>query len=159
LFHRPKASGLRAKARDTGRAMSQENVETIRRIDDAFRTGVERADFEVAWKTGAIAADVEWIAAPEIAEQRRYRGREGFVEFMRRWTEDFEGYSIQRETLIDAGDDRVLGIYRQSATGRGSGAPVELEYAVVFELQDGQLVRMRAYLDRTEALAAAGLRE
>ena len=139
--------------------MSQENVDTVRRIDDAFRAGVERGDFDAAWDMGAIAADVEWIAPPEMAEQRSYRGLEGFVEFMRRWTEDFEGYSIQRETLIDAGNDRVLGTYRQSATGRGSGASVEVEYAVVFELQDGQLVRMRAYLDRTEALEAAGLRE
>ena len=139
--------------------MSQENVETVRRADEAFRAGVERGDFQAAWDTGAIAADVEWIAAPEMAEQRSYRGLEGFAKFMRRWTEDFEGYSIQREALIDAGNDRVLGIYRQLATGRGSGAPVESEYAVVFELQDGQVVRMRAYLDRTEAFEAAGLRE
>ena len=78
---------------------------------------------------------------------------------MRRWTEDFEGYTIQREELIDAGDDLVVGIFRQFATGRGSGAAVELDYALVYDLQDGQLVRIRAYLDRTEALEAAGLRE
>jgi hypothetical protein len=72
--------------------MSQENLETVRRIDEAFTAGGDCGDFEAAWDTGAVAADVEWIAAPEMVEQRSYRRREGFVDFMRRWTEDFEGY-------------------------------------------------------------------
>jgi hypothetical protein len=46
---------------------------------------------------------------------------------VRRWTEDFDGYSIQREELIDAGDDRVVGVFKQFATGRGNGTRVELE--------------------------------
>jgi ketosteroid isomerase-like protein len=139
--------------------MSQENVEVVRRIDDAFRAGLGGGDFYVAFETGAVAADFEWIAAAEMAEQRRYRGREEFVEFMRRWTEGFEGYSIQRDALIDAGNDRVVGVFKQSATGKGSGAPIEGEYTLVYDLRDGELVRIRAYLDRAEALEAAGLRE
>ena len=139
--------------------MTQENLETIRRIDDAFTAGVERGDFEAAWATGAVAPDFEWVAAAEMAEQRSYRGREAFAEFMRRWTEDFDGYSIQREELVDAGDDRVVGVFKQSATGRGSGASVELEYALVYDLRDGQLVRIRAFLDRAEALEAARVKE
>jgi ketosteroid isomerase-like protein len=136
-----------------------DNLETIRRIDDAFTAGVERGDFEAAWDTGAVAADFEWVAAAEMAEQRSYRGREAFVEFMRRWTEDFDGYSIQREELVEAGNDRVVGVFKQSATGRGSGASVELEYALVYDLRDGQLVRIRAFLDRAEALEAARVQE
>jgi ketosteroid isomerase-like protein len=61
--------------------------------------------------------------------------------------------------LIDAGNDSVVAFFHQSATGRGSGVPVEQEYAVIYELQDGQLVRMRLYIDRAEALEAAGLSE
>jgi ketosteroid isomerase-like protein len=136
-----------------------DNLETVRRIDDAFTAGVERGDFEAAWDTGAVAADFEWVAAAEMAEQRSYRGREAFVEFMRRWTEDFEGYSIQREELIVAGDDRVVGVFKQFATGRGSGAQVQLEYSLVYDLRDGQLVRIRAFLDRAEALEAARVEE
>ena len=139
--------------------MSQENVEIVRRIDDVFSAGVESGDFGLAFDTGAVAAEFEWVAAAEMAEQRSYRGREEFVDFMRRWTEDFDGYSIKREALIDAGDDRVVGVFRQFATGRVSGAPIEMEYSLVYDLRDGQLVRIRAYLDRAEALEAAGLRE
>ncbi len=139
-------------------AMSQENAEIVRRIAEAFEAGVERGDFGAAWETGAVATDVEFIALPEMMEQRSYRGQEGFVEFMRRWTEDFEGYSVETERLIDAGNDRVVGFLTQSGTGTGSGASVVQEYAVIYDLKDGQLVRLRAYLDRDEALEAAGLR-
>ena len=71
---------------------------------------------------------------------------------MRVWTEDFDGWSNQIERLIDAGNDRVIGVFRQSGTGKGSGLPVEVRLATVYELEDGQIVRMRIYLDPDEAL-------
>jgi ketosteroid isomerase-like protein len=132
-------------------------VEIVRRILEAFQAGLERGDWETAWETGAVAADVEWFAAAEI-ERRSYRGREGFAEFMSMWTEDFEDYSFQMDRLIDASNS-VVGLFTQSGTGKVSGAPVVQEYAVIYDLEDGQLVRMRAFLDRAEALEAAGLSE
>jgi ketosteroid isomerase-like protein len=53
----------------------------------------------------------------------------------------------------------VVGVFKQSATGKGSEAPIEGEYTLIYDLRDGQLVRIRAYLDRAEALEAAGLSE
>jgi hypothetical protein len=55
-----------------------------------------------------------------------WRGREGFVEFVRTWTEGFDNWSLQVERLIDAGGDRVLVLTHQSATGKASGVPVNL---------------------------------
>ena len=145
--------------RDTAWAMSEENVEIIRGIVQAFIEGVERRDFSVAWGTEAVSEELEWIPAAEMAEQRSFRGRDDFVDFMRGWTEDFEEYSVDLERLIDAGNHRVVGLFHQTATGRGSGVPVRQDYAMVYELTDGQLVRMQIYLDRDAALEAAGLSE
>ena len=145
--------------RNTAGAMSQENVEIARRIAEAFEAGVERGDFTRPWDTGAVAEDCEFIPAPEYAEQGSYEGRKGFSEFMLSWTEDFEHYSVQTERLIDAGEDRVVGFFTQSARGKGSGAPVEQEYATVYDFQNGQLVRLRIYFDHDAALEAAGLRD
>jgi ketosteroid isomerase-like protein len=139
--------------------MLQANVEIARRIAEAFEAGVQRGDFAAPWETGAVAEDCEFVPAPEYAEQRSYEGREGFSEFMSRWTEDFENYSVQVERLVDAGEDRVVGFFTQSATGKGSGAPVEQKYATVYDLENGQLVRLSIYFDRNQALEAAGLRE
>jgi ketosteroid isomerase-like protein len=139
--------------------MSQENVERARRIAEAFEAGVKRGDFGAPWETGAVADECEFIPAPQYAEQGSYEGREGFSEFMLSWTEDFENYSVQMERLIDAGEDRVVGFFTQSGTGKGSRAPVEQEYATVYDFENGQLVRLRIYFDRDAALDAAGRSE
>ena len=72
------------------------------------------------------------------------------------WTEDFE-WSIDLERLIDAGDDRVVAMFHQHATGKASGATVELHMALLYELENRRVIRMRNFLDRAEALEAVGL--
>jgi ketosteroid isomerase-like protein len=144
--------------------MSQENVEIVRRIVEALIAGVESGDFASAWDSGAVADDVEWVADRNFLGQRSFKGQEGFVAFVRGWTEDFEEYSLRCERLVDAAEDRVLGFFTESATGtsatgKGSGATVEQPFFVVFDMSRGQLVRMQAYIDRAQALEAAGLRE
>ena len=139
--------------------MSRENVEIVRRADDAFLAGLERGDFTGGFATGLLSEDHELIVVAEFPGRRSYRGREGVIEFVQRWTEDFERISIQREELIDAGNGRVFACHRQSAIGKGSGVPTEVEFFSVFELDAGLVVRNRHYLDRDEALEAAGLSE
>jgi ketosteroid isomerase-like protein len=139
--------------------MSQENVEIVQEVVDAYLAGLERGDFGAAWDTGKLADDCEWVADPSFVEQRSFRGREEFAQFMRRWTEGFEEYSNRFERLIEAGNNKVLGLFVQSGTGKGSGIRFDQPYAVLYDLQDGQVVRIQAYNDRNEALEAAGLRE
>jgi hypothetical protein len=64
---------------------------------------------------------------------------------MRIWTEDFEGWSIEFERLIDAPDNRVVALVHQWATGKGSGVPVELHFGQVYEVEDGRVIRIRNY--------------
>ncbi len=139
--------------------MSQENVEIVRRGIEEFRAGLARGDPGAVFDSGVLAPDAEWIPAPNTPGLNPvYRGREGFVEFLRTWTEDFE-WSIDLERVIDAGDDRVVAVFHQQATGKASGAPVELQMALLYELESGRVIRMRNFLDPAEALEAAGLRE
>jgi uncharacterized protein len=140
--------------------MSEENVEIVRRLFEVFRRGMERGDLAAWFNSEDLAGDFEWITPSGVLGFGTYRGREEFLEFMRTWTEDeFEGWSIELERLIDAGDDRVVGLFHQRATGKGSGVPVELHMALVYELEDGRVIRFRNFLDPAEALEAAGLSE
>jgi ketosteroid isomerase-like protein len=139
--------------------MSQENVEIVRSVFETFQAGIERGDPGAAFDTEALVADTEWMPLPGFAGPAVYMGREGFIEFMRTWTEDFEDWSIRLERLIDAGNDRVVALLHQSATGKGSGVPVELHFALLYELEAGRAVRMRNYVDLAQALEAAGLRD
>jgi ketosteroid isomerase-like protein len=92
-------------------------------------------------------------------EGRYGAGRDGFVEFVRIWTEGFEEWSIRVERLIDAGNDRVVALTRQTAIGKGSGVPVELYVGQVWELEDGRVARVTNYMTQSDALQAAGLSE
>lgn len=131
-------------------------METVRRVYAALAAGAESGDFGAAWDTGDVAPDAVLIPAQEVPGAAEYRGRAGFVEFLRVWTEDFEEWSVRAEQLIDAGHDRVVVFAHQTAIGKGSGAPVDLHFGQVFELRGGRIIRSAIYLDRSEALAAAG---
>jgi ketosteroid isomerase-like protein len=138
--------------------MSEENVEIVRRLFEVFRKGMERGDLGAGFDSELLSDDLEWIALPGVG-LGTYRGREGFLEFMRLWTGEFEDWSIELEQVIDAGDDRVVAVYRQTATGKASGVPVELHQGAVHELQDGRVSRIRHYPSPADALEAAGLSE
>jgi ketosteroid isomerase-like protein len=137
--------------------MSEENVEIVRRAHDEFLAGLSRGEPVAAFDAGTVAPDFEWIV-PAVAPglQPVYRGREGWIEFMRTWTEDFE-WSIELEQAIDSGDGRVVVTTRQRAIGKGSGVPVELQMGGLWTVEGGQVTRAESFLDPADAFAAAGL--
>ena len=59
--------------------MSQQSIEIVRRILEAFQVGLKTRDWGASWETGAVAADAEFVAFAEL-ERRSYRGRAGFVD-------------------------------------------------------------------------------
>jgi hypothetical protein len=105
--------------------MSEENVEIVRRAFEEFQTGMERDDPGAWFDSDAIADDYEWITSRPFEGRTVWRGREDCTKFVRTFTDEFEDWSVWAERWIDAGDDRDVGLMRQSATGKGSGTPVE----------------------------------
>jgi ketosteroid isomerase-like protein len=142
--------------------MSEENVEVVRRIWDLYVAGLEQGDpnaWTAAFDQGLVAPESTITPAREIPGTQTYVGREGFLEFVRAWTAEFAELRMRLEKIIDAGDDRVVAVVHQSATGKGSGAAVELRFGIVYTLKDGQVIDRRHYLDPAEALEAVGLGE
>ena len=68
------------------------------------------------------------------------------------WSE----WRFEPERFIEAGD-RVVVFQRVVATGRASGAPIELTSTQVVTVRDGRMTSSCVYRDRAEALKAAGL--
>jgi ketosteroid isomerase-like protein len=62
------------------------------------------------------------------------------------------------QEFLDAGEFVVVALHAR-ARRRGIGVPVDIPMFHVFEMRDGRVQRGRAYLDRAEALEAAGVRE
>ncbi len=139
--------------------MSEENVEIAQRLFEEFQAGLVRGDPGAWFDPEAVADDFEWIVPTPLDGRSVWRGREGFVKFMRTWTEQFEDWSMRVERWIDAGEDRVVALTCQSATGKGSGVPVELNLGQVWEFEAGRVARVRAYFTHAETLEAVGLSE
>jgi ketosteroid isomerase-like protein len=139
--------------------MSRENVEKVRRAIEEFRAGLERGDPGAFFDLDFVTDDYEWVVAQAFEGREVWTGREEFVEFVRSWTEQLDDWSPQVDRLIDAGDNRVVALVHQSATGKESGVPVEWEMGQVYELEEGRMVRVTNYLSQVEALEAAGLSE
>jgi ketosteroid isomerase-like protein len=131
--------------------MSQEEI--ARRGYEALN----RRDIE-AWLE-FFHADVEAHDLPTIPDAPVRRGHDDlrkWVEMMGEvWTEDSH-YEVKE---VKAAGDFVVAAVRTHAWGRGSGAPIEIDFFQVFEMRDQKVQRMWAYFDEDEALEAAGLSE
>jgi hypothetical protein len=86
-------------------------------------------------------------------------GRETWVEGQRRWLADWGELRYEPDEILDLGDDRILLLGRGSGIGRSSGIELDTEWGVLATISDGLLAREQNFLDRGEALEAAGLRE
>jgi ketosteroid isomerase-like protein len=136
---------------DTGRAMSQQNVEIVRRGYERFAA------------TGQTDPD---IASPDFVwdmsnfhgwpEQQIYEGVDAVREFLEEWTSAFDEWELEVEALHDAGE-RVVALVHQRGRSKTAGMPVEMSFAQVWTVREGMQTRMDMYSDRDEALKAAGL--
>ena len=131
--------------------MSQENVELVRRVHE----GWARGDFGVG--ADLLASDFEWHQFRQAVEPGTRRGAE-VGGALRKIFEVYEDLRVNASEFIDAGE-KVVVIGRTRATARGSGLQLDDPIALVWTVRDGKLLRIAAFMDRREALEAAGLRE
>lgn len=66
--------------------------------------------------------DVEWHVLGALPDQGVYRGVEGIARFWEMWSETFEGFRVDIEELVDAGDG-VVALVAASGSGRASELP------------------------------------
>jgi ketosteroid isomerase-like protein len=134
--------------------MSQENVELVRAVWDAWERGDMEAIFE--FYDPAIVWDQTHYQAGDLAAV--YRGHDGVRQFFRDWLSPFESYYAHAEEFIDAGDNVVVRL-RQGGRGKQSGAEVEMPpYWQVYRIRDSRAMRIEVYGNQAEALEAVGLR-
>ena len=134
--------------------MSQENVEVVRRMLQAFADGGPDAMAEF-WDP-----DIDWRAAEgAIDDVGEMHGPVAVRRYVQDWIDTFDDFTVAVEDLRDVGDDRVLAIQRLNGRAKLSGTEIDLRYAVVNTVRDGKVVRGREYLEVEEALEAVGLAE
>jgi uncharacterized protein len=137
---------------DTGRAMSQANLDVVRAVYEGWIRGDYAAVFAL------FDPDIEWIPPPDVSSSGQRRGHEGVRRAMAGWMGNWDDYRFELRRLIDCGDDVVAEGW-QRARGRASGVEVSEEIFSVWTLRGGQVVRQRMFRERRQALEAVGLRE
>ena len=141
---------------DTLPAVSRENIETVRRLIEAWN-----AD-DLDGFLAELDADVEWHPAIQPGLEGRasvYRGPDGAREIWRHDRgEAWERLTNRPEELRDLGES-VLALGHLELTARSTGIEFSQEVGEVFDLRAGKIVRIRDFLTHAEALEAAGLSE
>jgi uncharacterized protein len=130
--------------------MSQENVEVVRAAFEAFG----RSDWDAL--VGFLDPEIEWVPTGQFVGGQLYRGHAGVREFLDALGGEFEEFHAEPENFATA-SDVVVADTRVSGTGKRSGVPVELRFTLVVSLSNRKVIRVRNFLERQEALEAAGL--
>jgi ketosteroid isomerase-like protein len=132
--------------------MSQENVEIVRAINEAFNRG----DTETAlqWVDPGIEAE----SGVALGAEGTFRGKNEVLKLMANFWESFDNPRSEIEECIEAGDHVVIAV-RYFGRGKTSGVEVDAQGAQLVTFRNGKVVRWRIFQTMAEALKAAGLRE
>jgi ketosteroid isomerase-like protein len=147
--------------------MSQENVELVRCLQpsggidlvEVFSEGFEAEtagdpDSELIHRD----LEVQFFARGETLEGTPYHGLAGFAKGWRDWLEAWTSYRVEVEDFVDAGDKVVVLVRVAARTARGD-VLMHHTPGAVWTIRDGKVASIHFYLDRSEALEAAGVSE
>jgi ketosteroid isomerase-like protein len=138
--------------RDTPPAISEENVELVRR---GFMATVQE-DWETA--LGTLHPEVE-IHDFDIPDAGVYRGRDGFVAWLKGWGDGWDSWRLEDIEFRDAGGEQVIALFRMIAKGGHSGMELERDDAITYVVRGSQIVRSEYFNDQRAALKAVGLQD
>jgi ketosteroid isomerase-like protein len=134
--------------------MSKENVEIVRSICAPWTQGdfssADWADPEIEYEIADGPAAGRWTGLLGLAE--------GWRSFLSAW----ENYTAEAEDYIELDDERILVPLRNTGQGKTSGldiGQIRSRGANLFHIRGGKVTRLVTYMDREDALKAAGLSE
>ena len=129
---------------------------------EAFKRGLEAGNRgDVDGLLDELHPEIEWHSALHAlmgGEQTVFRGHAGVRKMIGDLYETFDEVQIEMSEFRDLGDGLVA-IGTTRTRGKASGVETETPLDFVTEIRNGKTISIRAYLDRAEALDAAGLSE
>jgi ketosteroid isomerase-like protein len=130
--------------------MSEENVESVRAVVEAFN----RRDVKAL--EAFFATDAEIVPVRAAFEGTSYGGPDAAKQWVAAVDESWEELLVEIEETRDGGD-RILALGRIRGQGRESGARIDVEAASVAYFRDGLITALHNYTNLAAAVEAAGL--
>jgi ketosteroid isomerase-like protein len=133
--------------------VSEENVEVVRRWWGGFN--------EDGMPPLALCdEEIEIRNPPDFPVRGSFRGHDGVRHWREQVFDIFDDARVEPEDIVDVHDDgqTVLMLLRATGTASHTGILLEVEWAAIWTIRDGKVVRAQGYLNRDEARAVAGLK-
>jgi ketosteroid isomerase-like protein len=131
----------------------------VRRLVRLAFDAANRGDLEVAFAN--YDRDVEFFPPKGLVglgDEASYRGLEARVRYEQQWRAEWGDFRYEPDELRDLGN-RLLVIGRIRSSGLSSGAAIDSDFANLFTLSGGRVIREQVYFNRAEAFEVAGLLE
>jgi ketosteroid isomerase-like protein len=132
--------------------MSEENVEVVRRWWEGFNVD--------GMPPLALCDDeIQIRNPPDFPVRGLFQGHDGVRSWRDQVFDIFDNPRVEPEDIVDVHGDgtTVLMLLRATGTASYTGIEVDYEWAAVWTIRDGKLLRAQGYLSRAEAVEAAGL--
>ena len=127
------------------------NGDIVKALYDAFGKG------DVQAVLGAFDPEIQWREAENFlyADGNPYAGPQAVAEgVFQRIVSDVDNFAVHPERFVEGGDTVVTeGRYR--GTMKTTGTPVDAQFAHIWQLRDGKVVRFQQYTDTKQWSEAA----
>ena len=94
-----------------------------------------------------------------VEEEEPVRGHEGMVGWIQRWFEAWDEMDEVLNEVLEPQNDVVITTVTIRGRGAASDVHVDQRFFHVCDMRNGKVLRMREYLERDQALEAAGFSE
>lgn len=132
--------------------MSQENVERVKEIIEAFVSG----DLRTALRDAHTGMRTHRLAP--LPDPRTYRGPAGMLMAWGEWTAPYEELKLTVGELIEA-DHHVIAEIRQHGRRKDSGEVVDEQFWFVYTFVEGELVQQDMLASKRQALRGLAMLE
>jgi ketosteroid isomerase-like protein len=136
--------------------MSQENVEIIREVFALFNDRGVRAATDAFGHL--LSPDFALEEAADLPDPEPHTGRDAFIANLAKVEESFDELRMEPLEIVDLGE-QIIVVVSMRGKGRGSSAPVQMNFAQLWTMHDGKATSLRDFPTKAEALNAAGLVE
>lgn len=105
-----------------------------------------------------MVADFHWTEAAEVPGRKVSRSADEFATYIEGFDRLWDEFSFELLNLEPGAGDALIARVRGRGRGKASAHEFELTIHHVWRFREGRVARMDAFLDRRDAMDAAGLR-